>query len=125
MTFSNQALQTIVDFSASLGLPPEPARDGSFSFVFERSGTLTLTSSSDGERTMLSLYARPHRMDEGVEQRLMSLAGPDLTTNRFLSTGITRDGGVMFAVGIDDAEMSLPTLETCLQQLLAARTAIA
>ncbi|MDC9823033.1 hypothetical protein PRN20_04755 [Devosia sp. ZB163] len=125
MAFSNQALQALEGFAASLQLPLTPAADGSYSFVFERSGTLTLTSTDDGQRTLLSLAARPHRLDEEIEQRLLALAGPDFTSERFLSTGLTRDGEAMFVVSIDDSEISLPTLETCMQQLFAARSAIA
>lgn len=123
MAFSPQALQTIEGFAANLGLPAMPSADGSYSFAFENSGTLTLTSAQDGERTLLSLFMRPHRLDWTVEQKIMSLAGPDITTNRFLSAGLLSDG-VMFAVSVDDAEMSLPTLETCMQQLLKARANI-
>lgn len=125
MAFSNQALQVIEGFATSLGLPLTPAQDGSYSFVFERSGTLTLTSAADGERTLVSLAARPHRLDQEIEQRLLSLAGPDMTTDRFLSTGVTRDGEAMFVVSIGDGEISLPVLETCMQQIFAARAAIA
>lgn len=124
MTFSTQALQSLESFAASIGLPLTPAADGSYSFVFERSGTLTLTSAEDGQRTLLSLAARPHRLDEEIEQRLLALAGPDITSERFLSTGLTRNGEAMFVVSIDDGDISLPTLETCMQQLFAARAAI-
>lgn len=125
MAFSNQALQAIETFAASVGLAAQPAADGSYSFVFERSGTLTLTSANDGERTLVSLTGTPGRMDEEIESRLFALAGPDVTTGRFLSTGLTRDGVALFAVNVDDSEMDLPMLEVCIQQLLAARTAIA
>jgi len=124
MAFSSQALQAIQALAASLSLPLAPAADGSYSFVFERSGTLTLTSARDGQRTLLSLAAQPYRLDEDVEQRLLRLAGPDATTDRFLSTGLTRKGEMMFAVSIDDTEISLPMLETCMQQLFAARATI-
>ena len=125
MAFSNQALQAIEAFAGSLGVPLTPAPDGSYSFVFERSGTLTLTSASDGERTLVSLAVRPHRLDQEIEARLLALAGPDMTTERFLSTGLTRHGEAMFVVSIDDGEISLPVLETCMQQIFAARAAIA
>lgn len=115
----------IEGFAASLGVPLTPATDGSYSFVFERSGTLTLTSAADGERTLVSLAARPHRLDQEIEQRLLALAGPDMTTERFLSTGVTRDGEAMFVVSIGDSEISLSVLETCMQQIFAARAAIA
>jgi hypothetical protein len=124
MAFSSQALQAIEALASSLGLPLTGASDGSYSFVFERSGTLTLTSARDGQRTLLSLSAQPYRLDEDVERRLLGLAGPDITTDRFLSTGLTRKGEMMFAISIDDTEISLPTLETCMQQLFAARSTI-
>ena len=125
MAFSTQALRALEAFAASVGLPLVPASDGSYSFVFQRSGTLTLTSAGDGQRTVLSLAVRPLRLDEEVEQRLLQLAGPDFTTERFMAAGLTRTGDAMFAVSIDDSEISLPTLETCMQQLFAARAAIA
>lgn len=123
MAFSTRALMTIEAFAGNIGIAAMPAADGSFSFVFDRSGTLTLTCAADGTRTLASLYMRPVRMDEKREQLLLSLAGPDITTRRFLSTGVAPDGAVMFVVGIDDEEMNLPTLEICLQQLRAARAA--
>lgn len=125
MAFSNQALQAIEALASSMGLAARPAADGSFSFDFERSGTLTLTSSSDGVRTLLSLLGMPGRTDEETERRLFALAGPDMTTGRFLSTGLTQEGVALFAVSINDLEMDLPMLEVCIQQLLAARMAAA
>ena len=125
MVFSNQALRAIETLAANMGLVAQPSADGSYSFDFERSGTLTLTSASDGERTLVSLLGMPGRMDEETESRLLALAGPDVTTSRFLSTGLTRDGVALFAVSIDDREMDLPMLEVCIQQLLAARMAAA
>lgn len=124
VAFSSQALQAIEALAGSLGLPANPAADGSYSFVFQRSGTLTLTSAADGRRTLVSLAAQPYRLDEELERRLLELAGPDITTDRFLSTGITRKGEAMFAISVDDTEISLPTLETCMQQLFAARAAM-
>ena len=123
MTFSPQAVQAIESFAGNLGVPARAAADGSYSFRFERSGTLTLTSASDGVRTLVSLATAPLRLNPDVEYRVLSLAGPDATTGRLLSAGVTNEGAAMFAVSIDDGEMSLPMLETCLQQLMAAGAA--
>lgn len=124
MVFSPQAVQAVESFAANLGLPARPAADGSYSFRFERSGTLTLTSAEDGVRTLVSLATHPLRMNEDLEARILLLAGPDRTTGRMMSAGVTKDGGAMFAVSVDDGEMSLPTLETCLQQLMTAGSTV-
>jgi type III secretion system chaperone SycN len=124
MAFTPQITQAIEGFAANLGVPARPARDGSYSFRFERSGTLTLTASEDGARALLSLATAPLRVSEDLEWRILSLAGPDVTTGRFLSAGLARDGSAMFAVGVDEEEMSLPALETCLQQLMQAAASV-
>lgn len=124
MTFSPPALQVLQAFAASLDLPAKPARDGSYSFVFQRSGTLTLTASRDGARVLASLSRMVPRINEDVERRILALAGPDVTTQRLLSAGIGRDGSVIVAVSIDDDELSLPVLETSIQQLMAAQAAV-
>lgn len=124
MVFSNQAMEAIRALAESMGLPAHPAIDGSFSFAFERSGTLTLTSATSGERTIVSLHAPLDRLDQATEEQLFSLAGPDASTGRFLSAGLTADGSALFAVSLDDEEMSLPALEVAMQQLFAARASV-
>ncbi|WP_378941118.1 hypothetical protein [Mesorhizobium sp. ANAO-SY3R2] len=124
MAFSRQTVSTIDEFAASMNVVARPAVDGSYSFVFERSGTLTFTSSPSGDATLLSLHVPLRALNEDMELRLVRLAGPEISTDRFLSVGVTRDGGAMLVVKIGDDEMSLPQLETCLQQLLAARAAL-
>lgn len=123
--FSPRAIQTIESFASSLDLPARPASDGSYSFVFQRSGTLTFTPSSEGNRVLASLSRMPSRLNEGVERTIMGLAGPDITTQRCLSVGLGRDGSVICAVAIDDEELDLPSVESCLQQLLTAQSAVA
>lgn len=126
MAFSPRAVQAIEAFASSLDLPaPRPAPDGSYSFVFARSGTLTFTSAGDGERVLASLSKRPSRLNEDVEHLVLAAAGPDVTTQRCLSAGLARDGSVVFAVSIDEGELNLPVVETCLQQLMAAQAAVA
>lgn len=121
MTFSLQAERLIESFAANLGLAARPASDGSYSFVFEQSGTLTFTPSTDGERLFLSLSGKPDRIREDHLERLLSVAGPDISTERFLSAGLTSDNTAIFAVSLEETELNLPTLETCLQQLMEAQ----
>ncbi|WAJ30494.1 hypothetical protein [Antarcticirhabdus aurantiaca] len=124
MAISSRAIQTINAFAASMGVEAAPAADGSYSFVFQRSGTLTLTAASEPGRVLVSLAARPQQLDERLEGELIQLAGPDPSTGRLLSVGVGRGGHVIFAVGLDDDEMDLPAIETCLRQLMAARAVL-
>lgn len=74
---------------------------------------------------MISLLTALVRLNREVEEQLFSVAGPDITTGRFLSAGLTRDGDALFAISADDTEMDVATLEVCMQQLFAARAAVA
>jgi type III secretion system chaperone SycN len=123
-SFSIHALRSVEAFAASLGLPARPARDGSFTFVFERSGTLSLTPAEDGAQALVSLARRPARSDSNLERRALARAGLDPATNRYLHAGLAGDGSVVFAIGIDDTALDLPTLESCLRELNAAHDAI-
>lgn len=124
MAFSVHALRSIEAFAASMELTAQPARDGSFTFVFERSGSLSLTSSDDGAETLVSLARQPTRSDPAIERRALAVAGLDPTTNRFLHAGLARDGSIVFAQAIADTAFDLPALEACLQRLIAAHDAI-
>lgn len=124
MAFSNQVVRTIDEFAASMNIVARPAADGSYSFAFQHSGTLTFTSAAAGDATLLSLHVSTSFLNEETEMRLMQLAGPERSTNRFLSVGVTSSGAAMLVVKIGDPEMNLPQIETCLQQLLTARSTI-
>jgi hypothetical protein len=123
MAFPERARLAIESFAGNVGLVAVPATDGSYSFAFERSGVLTFTPASDGERTLLSLFAPDHRPGPQADATLIGLAGPEISTGRFLSVGLSRDGGIVLAVSLDNADIDLPAIEECLQQLLAARQA--
>lgn len=125
-SFSTHSLRAIEAFTASLGLPPQPpARDGSFTFVFERSGKLSLTPTQDGERALVSLARMPERTDAGRERRALARAGFNPTTGRYLHAGLAGDGSLIFAIALDDGAFDLPTLEACLQELVAAHQDVA
>ncbi len=123
MAFPERARLAIESFAENVGLDAAPAGDGSYSFAFERSGVLTFTPASDGERTLLSLSAPGYRPGPQADAALIGLAGPEMSAGRFLSVGLTRDGGVLLAVALDNADIGLPAIEECLRQLMAARQA--
>lgn len=107
-------------FAGSLGLPAVPARDGSYSFAFARSGLLTLTAAPDG-RTLVSLARQPARPGRDTEARALAAARPDPTTGRFLHAGLAADGSLVFVLALEPAEFDLPALDACLQQLVAVQ----
>lgn len=109
----------IESFAASMGVPANPARDGSYSFVFARSGALSLTPAEG--RTLISLTIADAGRERSALKRALSSAGYDPTTNRFLHVGLTRDDSVVFSIAVEDVEMDVPTIEGCLQRLMAAR----
>lgn len=117
MPFERASAQAIEAFGAQFGLSPRPARDGSYTFVFAASGTLTLTPSQDGQRTLVSLARDPGRVDAALMRRVLSQAGVDPTTNRFLHAGLGADDSVLFAISLEQPDLSIPVLEACFQQL--------
>jgi type III secretion system chaperone SycN len=123
MSFSAPVSRTIEAFAAQLGLPTSPAADGSHTFVFNRSGSLTFTA-AEPRRVVISLSRRIDVMNETVERRILSLAGPDVNGRHFVHAGTTRDGSAVFAISLDEGRVDLPAIEVCLQQLLAAQSAL-
>ena len=119
-TLNSTSLYAIEQFSSSIGLPARPARDGSFTFVFERSGTLSLTPSADSSRVLLSLARMPLRADNAIERRALQKAGIDPTTSRLVHAGLAADGSIVLAVGFGENELDLPALESCFQELVRA-----
>ena len=119
MVFSRISQQAIASFAGQLGLPAVPARDGSYSFVFEQTGTLTLTSSRDGARVLVSLARRPARLDSELLGAALARAGLDDAMGRVLHAGLASDDSIVFSLSLDEAECDLPTLDACLQTLSA------
>lgn len=118
MSFSRLSQPALEAFAAHLGLPLRPAADGSVSFAFARSGTLSLTPSRDGGRILMSLARDGLHLDEARERRLLGLSGFDAAFDRAVHVGITRGGSVVFALALDDEEVSLPVLDACLRHLM-------
>ena len=117
---SQRVVQVIESFAASMGLPARPAADGSYSFVFSRSGALSLTGSEDGERLLVSLARDPLRPDADLEWRLFSRAGFDLATQRFLHSGMSSDGSLFHVMELAEDDVDLPSLDAALRRLMEA-----
>jgi type III secretion system chaperone SycN len=118
-SFSPRTLAVLEGFAGSLGLPLRLAGDGSAGFGFARLGTLSFTPSQDAERVLVSLSRRPDRLDDRAAERVLRTARLDPTTGLVIRAGLSRGGDVVFALGLDEAEVDLPAIETALQTLAA------
>ena len=123
LQFSPQARTTVEGFSESLGLPALAARDGSYCFAFQRSGTLTITPASDN-RVIVSLERRPERTDEALLKRFFLAAGIDPTTNRALHAGLAKDGSLIYSVDFPVDDFTVPALHAGLGTLIEAHDAV-
>lgn len=124
--FSPQARQTIEAFAASMGFAsmPSPASDGSYTFVFEHSGTLSLLAGRDRRHVIMALGRRPFIADESYVRRFLAGASLEATTAGPLHAGMTSDGQFYYATQISSDHFDLPTLEYNLNQLDAAHEAV-
>lgn len=121
---SPRVVQVVEAFAASMGLPARPSADGSFNFEFSRSGDLSLTGSEDGEHLLVSLARNPERRDPDLEQRVLSRAGFDPTTQSFLHSAMDSDGALFHVVEIAANDIDLPTLDAALRRLMEAHESL-
>jgi hypothetical protein len=114
----------IESFVQSLGLAAQPAMDGSYNFVFERLGSLSVVPTEREQGTIIAL-SRPARtpgMD--VERRLLAAGGVDRATNRLIYTAIGADGSHIIAVDFDESHWSLPNFDETLRFLIGVHESI-
>lgn len=117
MSFGRASLGVVEGFAAQLGLPLRPARDGSVSFAFATTGTLSLTPSADGSRILVGL-ARPLRApDSGRLERALACAGLQPATGRVVRAGLSGDDSLHLVLELPEAAFDLPALDVCLQEL--------
>jgi hypothetical protein len=122
---SSRAVQVIEAFAAGLGLPPQSAPDGSYNFVFARSGTLSLAPSDDGRRVIVCLVRVPYRADVALEKRFLDLAGLDPTSSTFVRVGRASDGSMALAVDLDDSQFDPQSLDGALRRLIDLHDSVA
>ena len=122
--FSNATLQVIGRFAQEMGIDAVPAADGTFSFAFSHSGTLSLTSSDDGKRVIIGLARQPYMPEAAIELKFFEQAGFDPMTNRFRHAGLSDDGFLIGAVSMHEQEFNLASLDESFQQLIAMHEAL-
>ena len=122
--FSNATLQVIKRFAGDIGIDAIPAADGSFSFEFSHSGLLSLNSSEDGKRVIVSLARQPYMPEAALELNFFLQAGYDPSTNRFRHAGLAEDGTLVGAISVDEHDFSISTLDESFQQLINMHEAV-
>lgn len=115
--FAGESLRAAEDFAAQMGLPCRPARDGSVSFVFAQTGTLTLTPGEDGEAMHVSLMRRPARVDPETARSALAAAGLDASSGHLIHVGLTSDEDLIFSVRLARGEVSPQAIESALDLL--------
>lgn len=123
MQFDNQPLHVIREFASELNLPFQAARDGSFNFVFQSTGELSVTASPDGRRIFISLARLARPSDDQILHRTLQQSGFNPTTNRLIYSGLDAGGKILFAISVLQTDFDLPQLKDCFEALSRAHDA--
>jgi len=117
---SQQFTQTIEDFANSMQMKNrlEPAADGSFTFEFEQSGTLSLLPSQDDRHIFVALGRPPCSSDGTYLEKFLKSAGVDEDENQPLHAGISPNGQFYYVTVLPVQQFDLPGLESCLNRLI-------
>lgn len=113
----SRILPVIQQFASLMGLPAEPADDGSYNFVFERSGTLSFTGAQDGAGVIIGLSRVPGSLTPQLLESFFGLAGIDPHTNSLLHAGLAPRGSLVLSVHIADGQLDLPLLEVLFEKM--------
>jgi len=119
VAFPRHVRQIVDDFAASIGIETHNHDLCSCGFDFPDVGTATLTAVPGAERTVLSLTFQLPFPREGVEEQLFDISQEISPHGTIIIPGLTGRNEVVLAVSVDDAGMSVPALDRCLQRLLA------
>jgi hypothetical protein len=124
--FTPQTRQTIASFVATMDFPgmPPAAADGSYSFLFAKTGILTLLATDDGAHVLVGLARQPSSSDSTYAERFFAAAGLDEHTNMPLHAGLAPNGAFMYVAPVRTDQFDLPTLEQRFTTLCAAHDAL-
>lgn len=119
--FSNASLHAIESFAERTGITPVPARDGTFSFSFERSGILSFVPADNGDKLIVFMMRTPRYPDPDREQKALAIAGEDRYTGHTLHAGVTADGAIVLSFVLDSNAIDVPTVLACIDRLVNAQ----
>ncbi|MEL6336585.1 MAG: hypothetical protein AAFS07_07145 [Pseudomonadota bacterium] len=122
--FDAKSLRTVQDFGGALSLVPVEGPDGSFTFIFEKMGTLTLVASGEDRLgaegpIMISLARTPGRVDGRLMEALFAAAGYESQSNLSIHAGLARDGSAILTLAVPRDRFDLSTLEGGIDRLSA------
>lgn len=121
---SMSAKSVIGSFAADLGVDAGAAPDGSYNFVFERMGTLSIMPTDRDPGVVIALARQPQTHSSDYERRLLAAGGIDRATNKLIYTAIAGDGSHIIAVDFDETRWSLPELDETLRFLQGLHNAV-
>lgn len=106
-------LVTVERFAESMNLPPEPNRDGSYTFEFESTGRLTFTPAPDrnGHAPLMSLSRPMSGLAHQSLPQLLARGGYDPAADRMIHVGMTRDSRAVAWTTLDGGRFELSDLE--------------
>ncbi len=119
------ATSAVSSFAGSLGLEARPASDGSYNFIFERLGTLSIAAAEDGRTAIIALSRQPRTNAATSELSLLAQAGFSMAYNRIVHAALAADGSHVLAVEMDDTALNLPELDDALRVLGNLHDAVA
>lgn len=121
VSFSNASLYAIESFAQRAGIAAVPAGDGTFSFTFERSGTLSFMPGEQQDQLVIFMARTPRYPDAERDLKALKLAGDDRHTGRTLYAGVTADGAIVLSFVLDNSEIDVPTVLACVDRLISAQ----
>lgn len=124
MAFGPGERHVIESFAAQLGLPARAAKDASYGFVFDGTGTVTFTPARPGGGVVMSLSWKPARVDGGLMRKCLANGGFDASAGLTVHASLSSDEVILLSVRFEENQISLPMVETCMQDLFARRAAV-
>lgn len=118
--FSSRALGVVQDFAKNIEIGEFIlCEDGSVTIEFESAGTLSLTPSQDGARTLVSLKRFRTFLQNDELERFLALSDYDTFLGLWINAGMSADDGLVLVASIDEANLGLHSLEQCLDTLIS------
>ena len=94
-----------------MDLPAEMADDGSYNFVFEKSGRLGFAPTEDGHGAVISLGRNAPSLSSQTLLSLLSAGGFEPYSNLTIHAGLAGQNTCVLATIVEEGELGVPELE--------------